>query len=172
MILDGYWKSELHRYTLQLRFWSSLCRWTGSFAEHQVNKYLLYSAAIIRKLIEDEVDAKNEFQNSEYGIPELALLHYELPATEYPFDGDKDFILHKVVTDNYNAGSRNVTVEAKIICNSIIHSYVWNLAYSEGKRGTAGFLTASDREKDKKLYFVTISDWIDYINYCKEKCNV
>ena len=78
MILDGYWKSELHRYTLQLRFWSSLCRWTGSFAEHQVNKYLLYSAAIIRKLIEDEVDAKNEFQNSEYGIPELALLHYEL----------------------------------------------------------------------------------------------
>ena len=93
MILDGYWKSELHRYTLQLRFWSSLCRWTGSFAEHQVNKYLLYSAAIIRKLIEDEVDAKNEFQNSEYGIPELALLHYELPATEYPFDGDKDFIV-------------------------------------------------------------------------------
>jgi len=162
MILDGYWKSELHRYTLQLRFWSSLCRWTGSFAEHQVNKYLLYSAAIIRKLIEDEVDAKNEFQNSEYGIPELALLHYELPATEYPFDGDKDFILHKVVTDNYNAGSRNVTVEAKTICNSIIHSYVWNLAYSEGKRGTAGFLTASDREKDKKLYFVKISDWIGY----------
>lgn len=82
------------------------------------------------------------------------MLHYELPATEYPFDGDKDFILHKVVTDNYNAGSRNVTVEAKTICNSIIHSYVWNLAYSEGKRGTAGFLTASDREKDKKLYFV------------------
>ena len=86
-----------------------------------------------------------------YGIPELALLHYELPATEYPFDGDKDFILHKVVTDNYNAGSRNVTVEAKIICNSIIHSYVRNLAYSEGKRGTAGFLTASDREKKETV---------------------
>ena len=58
------------------------------------------------------------------------------------------------------------------ICNSIIHSYVWNLAYSEGKRETAGFLPASDREKDKKLYFVKICDWIGYINYCKEKCNV
>ena len=172
MILDGYWKLELHRYTLKIRFWSSLCKWTGFFVEHQVNKCLLYSAAIIRKLIEDEVDAKKEFQNSGYGMPELALLHYELPVTEYPFDGDKDFILHKVVADNYNTRSRNVTIEAKIICNSIIHSYVWNLAYSRGKRGAAGFLTASDREKDKKLYFVKISDWIGYINYCKEKCNI
>ena len=172
MIFDGYWILELHRYTFQLRFWSSLCKWTVSFAEHQVNKYLLYSAAIIRKLIEDETDAKKEFQNSEHGMPELALLHYDLPATEYPFDGDVNYVLHKVVTDNYNARSQAVTVEAKTICNSIIHSYVWNLAYSEGKRGAAGFLTASDREKDKKLYFVTISDWIGYINYCKEKCNV
>ena len=105
-------------------------------------------------------------------MPKLALLHYDLPATEYPFDGDEDFILHKVIADNYNAGSRNVTVEAKTICNSIIHSYVWNLAYSEGKRGAAGFLIASDREKDKKLYFITISDWIGYTNNCKEKCSV
>ena len=172
MILDGYWKLELHRYILWLRFWSALCKWTGSFAEHQVNKYLLYSAAIIRKLIEDEADAKKERQNSEYEMSELALLHYDLPATEYQFDGDEDFILHKVIEDNYNAGSRNVMVEAKTICNSIIHSYIWNLAYSEGKRGAAGFLTASDREKDKKLYFVRINDWIGYINYCKEKCSV
>ena len=105
MILDGYWKLELHRYTLQLHFWSSLCKWTGSFVEHQVKKYLLCSAAIIRKLIEDETDAKKEFQNSEHGMPELALLHYDLPATEYPFDGDVKYVLHKVVTDNYNAGS-------------------------------------------------------------------
>ena len=172
MILDGYWKTELQRYTQKLRFWSSLCRWTGSFAEHQVNKYILYSAAIIRKLIEDETDAKKEFQKSECGMPELALLHYDLPVTEYPFDGDKGFIFHKVIANNYSAGSRSTVVEAKTICNSIIHSYVWNLAYSEGKKGTQGFLTASDLEKDKKLYFVRISDWIDYINYCKKNCNI
>lgn len=149
-----------------------MCKWTGFFAEHQVNKCLLYSAAIIKKLIEDEADAKKEFQNLGYGMLELALLHYELPVMEYPFEGDEDFILHKVVPDNYKAGSKSITVEAKIICNSIIHSYIWNLAYSDAKRGTIGFLTASDREKDKKLYYVTIRDWIGYINYCKEKCSV
>lgn len=172
MILDGFWKLELHRYTLQLRFWSFLCKWTGSYAEHQVNKYLLYSATIIRKLFEDEVDAKKEFQNSGYSMPELELLHFELPALEYPFDGEEDFILHKFIPDNYKAGSRSITVEAKSICNSIIHSCVWNLVYSDAKRGTVGFLTASDWEKNKKLYFIKISDWIGYINYCKEKCNV
>ncbi len=67
------------------------------------------------------------------GIPELALLHYELPATEYPFDGDKDFILHKVVTDNYNAGSRNVTVS---------HRYsIWRVSSKAGAEVSRRFVT-------------------------------
>ena len=33
-------------------------------------------------------------------------------------------------------------------------------------------MTASDREKDKKLYFVKISDWIGYINYCMPEYTV
>lgn len=142
MILDGYWKLELNRYARRLKFWGRLCGGTGTYAEHQVNKYLLYSAAIIRKLIEDETDAKKQIENSSLPMPELALLHYELPAVEYAFDGDEEFILHKVIARYYQSGNRNVTVEAKMICNSIIHSYIWNLAYqSESKnKGSLAFL--------------------------------
>lgn len=172
MILDGYWKLELNRYVRRLKFWDGLCGGTGTYAEHQVNKYLLYSAAIIRKLIEDEADAKKQIENSSLQMPELALLHYDLPATEYVFDGDKDFILHKVITDYYHAGNCSIIVEAKTICNSIVHSYIWNLAYGTDRKGIIGFLTASDFDKEKKLYFVKLTDWIDYINYCKEKCTV
>lgn len=172
MILDGYWKLELNRYVRRLRFWGRLCYGTGTYAEHQVNKNLLYSAVIIRKLFEDETDAKKQIENSSLSMPELALLHYELPAVEYGFDGDKDFILHKVITDYYHAGNRTIKVEGKMICNSIVHSYIWNLAYGSGHKGTIGFLTASDLDKEKKLYFVKLTDWIDYINYCKEKCTV
>ncbi len=172
MILDGYWKLELNRYVRRLKFWGRLCGGTGTYAEHQVNKYLLYSAAIIRKLIEDEADAKKQLENSSLRIPELALLHYDLHAVEYKFDGDNDFILHKVIADYYKSGNQAVTIEAKMICNSIVHSYIWNLAYGNNRKGVIGFLTASDFDKEKKLYFVKLTDWIDYINYCKEKCTV
>lgn len=172
MILDGYWKLELNRYVRRLKFWGRLCGGTGTYAEHQVNKNLLYSAAIIRKLIEDEADAKKQIQNSSLPMPELALLHYDIPAVEYAFNGDKDFILHKVIADYYHAGNRSIKVEAKTICNSIVHSYIWNLAYWSDNKGIIGFLTASDFDKEKKLYFVRLTDWIDYINYCKEKCTV
>ena len=40
------------------------------------------------------------------------------------------------------------------------------------KEELQAFLTASDREKDKKLYFVKISDWIGYINYCMPEYTV
>lgn len=172
MILDGYWKLELNRYVHRLIFWGRLCGGTGTYAEHQVNKYLLYSAAVIRKLIEDEADAKKQIENSCLLTPELALLHYDLSAVEYKFDGDKDFILHKVITDYYKVGNRTIKVAGKMICNSIVHSYIWNLAYETGSKGIIGFLTASDFDKEKMLYFVKLTDWIDYINYCKDKCNV
>lgn len=172
MILDGYWKSELNRYVCRLKSWGRLCRGTGTYAEHQVNKNLLYSAVIIRKLIEDEADAKKQIEKSSLPMPELALLHYELSAVEYAFDGDKDFILHKVRTDYYHAGNHTVKIEAKTICNSIVHSYIWNLAYGNGRKGVIGFLVASDFDKEKLLYFVKMKDWIDFISYCKDKCKI
>lgn len=132
----------------------------------------MYSAAIIRKLIEDEADAKKQIENSSLPMPDLALLHYDIPAVEYALDGDKDFILHKVIADYYHVGNRSIKVEAKTICNSIVHSYIWNLAYRSNHKGIIGFLTASDKDKEKLLYFVKMKDWINYLIYCKDKCKI
>ena len=170
MILDGFWKAELKQYAQRLKFWGKQRGGIGTYAEHQVNKYLLYSAIVIRKLMEDEIDAKKQYKQSTFSTPELPLFHYDLPVVEYAFNGDKDFILHNVITDYYNAGNRSVTVEAKTICNSIVHSYIWNLACNNKR--IVGFLTASDYDKEKKLYFVKLRDWIDCINCFKEKCSV
>ncbi len=172
MILDGYWKPELERYVCSLKFWGRLGGGTGTYTEHQVNKYLLYSAAIIRKLIEDEADAKKHFNDPAFPTPEFALLHYDLSAVKYKFDGDRDFILHNVITDYYKSGNQAVKIEAKTICNSIVHSYIWDLAYANGKKGVIGFLASSDFDKEKVLYFIKLTDWIDYINYCREKSAV
>lgn len=166
MILDGYWRLELHRYAQRMRIWGRLCRESGTYAEHQVNKYLLYSAAAIRKLIEDEDDARKTIEKTNLPMPELALLHYDLPAVEYKFDGDKDDLLHKVIPDNYKTKGKTITIEAKTICNSIIHAYVWNLAYGDKGKGIIGFFAASDYDKEKKLYFIKLSDWVEYIHYC------
>ena len=50
MILDGYWKRDLYQIRTGLIFWSRMG--FGGFAEHQISRGLLYSAAIIRKIAE------------------------------------------------------------------------------------------------------------------------
>lgn len=172
MILDGYWRIELHRYERRLKIWGRLCNGKSTYEEHQVNKYLLYSAAAIRKLIEDEADAKEQIEKASLSMPELALLHYDMPAVEYRFDGDKNDIIHKVIVDNYKTAGKTITIEAKTICNSIIHSYIWNLAYGSKNKGIIGFFTASDFDKEKKLYLIKLSDWISYLAFCRENCTV
>lgn len=172
MILDGYWRFELHRYANRIKLWSRFCRGTGTYAEHQVNKNLLYSAAAIRKLIEDEVDAKKIIEKTNLPMPELALLHYDLPAVEYKFDGDQDDLLHKVIPDNYKTKGKSIAIDVKTICNSIIHSYISNLAYGSKRKGIIGFFTASDYDKEKKLYFINLSDWVEYIHYCVKNSTV
>ena len=52
---------------------------------------------------------------------------------------------------------------------------VYGDAEKDSDRTNAECIDHSDRTafgKVGELYFVKISDWIGYINYCKEKCNV
>lgn len=177
MIFDGYWKKELRFYVKQIKRWQKLSSskmLNQKFVEHQLNKYILYSAIVIRKMIEEEKDAENIFNKSDLKIspPKFELLHYEIPIQRFPFSGDKDFIPHKVVSEYYKGKGEKDKLDAEYVGNNIIHSYIWTLAHSrEGKQHyISGFLVSSDRFKDKYLYFVTFDDWVKYLLYCAEKC--
>jgi hypothetical protein len=106
MILDGYWKKELSYHIKQIKLWQFLSQNHSYYAEHQINKYVLYSAIVIRKMIEEEKGAEKQFKASSLTMPKLYLLDYKVPVLRFKFTGDDSFILHRVITDYYS-GERN-----------------------------------------------------------------
>lgn len=182
MILDGYWKSELRKSVVALRFWRRVAGavHTG-FASHQVNRWILYSAVVVRKIIEDEKWAKNEWESwippdpsiPVPPMPPFAILHSKMNVIAYPYVGDKDFVGFYPWADNYNAdGRKTEELALEHVCNSIIHSYVWSLSHCKKKREVTAFLTASDRYKAQCVYVIKLDDWLDKIRFCLEKAHV
>ncbi len=174
MLLDGYWKRDLIKFMRQLIFWS---RRGGSimqkYAEHRINRYLLFSAAIIRKIVEDEEDAKKIIKKHQMHMPPLLVLKINIPVTRYQhMDEDKFFVNSRVFLDDYDLkNGRADTIPLMQVCNQIIHSYTWAVVHY-GKRRIHGVLVASDREKEKDIILLTVSDWIRSIQKVIEDANI
>ncbi|MBQ8814604.1 MAG: hypothetical protein IJZ85_08935 [Lachnospiraceae bacterium] len=175
MILDNYWKLELRVIICALRIWKivPLVSWF-ELLQHQVNKCILYSTIIVRKIIEDEKWAKDVCDNSNgTPMPEFPILNAEINVYEYHFVGDKDWIGPKVVVDNYDVNNnKKIQFKLEHACNNIIHSYLWSLVFSEKHKKVKGFVTASDRFKDKYMYLVSIDEWLKALEYCIENANI
>lgn len=168
MILDGYWKIELLRNKLSLKIWYKLGNVFNKLAEHQINKAILYSAVIMRKMFEDEKGAENEIKKTSMSMPPFNILKYKVNVTVYPFSGDKDFIVERVIPENYDY-KKAVTKEIGLnkLCNQIIHSYVWSVVHSQNK--IYGVMFASDKYKTDGAYLLVIEDFIRAIEFFIEE---
>ena len=168
MILDGYWKRELKTSINLLKLWKSVSTvFDTDYVMHKANKHILLTAIAVRKMVDDELLAKKDIKHSSLPMPKLPLINYRVTVTEYPFTGDKDWIIPgRITADDYGQASGVKEILLNKLCNQIIHSFVWGIAGTTGKKGFAGFLVASDREKEKLVYYVTIDDWIAAIQFC------
>ncbi len=174
MILDGYWKQELNTSIHLLRFWQRLSTvFDTDYGKHKANKHILLMAIAARKMVDDDLWEKKEIEHSSLSMPELPLVDYKVPVTEYPFTGDKDWIIPgKITADDYGQASGVKEILLNKLCSQIIHSFVWGVAGTFGKNGFAGFLVASDREKEKLVYYVTLDDWNAAMQFCIDKSSV
>ena len=174
MILDGYWKLELDKSIKALRFWRKAAgRVWGKHLEHQVNREILYSAVIVRKIIEDEKWAEKEISATSLPMPPFAILHSEIAAIEYPFAEDREWVVHHAVIADYDTNNRRqITMALEHACNSIIHAYVWDLVRWSEKKDIAGFLVSSDRFKLRCLYFFYLDDWLEKLQFCLDNAHV
>lgn len=169
MILDGYWRLELHITAFKLRFWQVLsCTIKSKYIEHQINKLILLSAIAIRKIIEDELNAKKIIKNSELSAISFPISDYKVDTVRYQFVGDKDWIIENVCADNYGKPAVQEQISLKHLCNQLIHAFVWNLAYEYHKKEIHYFLVASDHEKEKLIYCVSLKDWLCAIKFCRD----
>lgn len=170
MILDGYWKKELKHNARLLAFWIKVSDKVGIYAEHKVNKYILYSAVIIRKMFEDEKGAETVFKKLNVHMPALELIKYKVKVTTYPFSGNKNFIIERAIPENYNQEEAvDEEIPLNTLCNQIIHSFVWSVVHEQNSLKICEVLFASDKEKANVLYALNPEDFIKAINFCIEK---
>ena len=158
MIFDSKWKSELKHLSWEILFW---CRLSilGSFAEHQLNRAVLYSATILRKIIEDETEAEAIVKEVNMPLQKLKTVHYSLEAITYQYTGEEGWTIRsKLCASDYGKG-QDVHVSAKNVCNWLLHSYVWGVAHTSDEKNFAGFLVALDFDKEKIVHYVSFKEW-------------
>ena len=66
----------------------SLWKKTSSYSEygkHQLNRAVLYSATILRKAIEDEIEAEKVAKEQNLTLPECKIMSCVISATKYPY---------------------------------------------------------------------------------------
>ena len=154
MIYDGYaWKHELRLKMRQIAKFNTKSYFDKSFdlSYHKIESAILFSAFIIRMLIESQKlsdDADKYTMNVKEYLPKISInrLH------------------HWCEEDEYDWGNfASIVVPGKSICNQLIHSYVLRLIFQEDAE-SIGFFVSSDYDRNKKLIEVSIEDWMKYVD--------
>lgn len=167
MIFDGRWKWELKKLSWVISVWknASAC---NKYAEHQLNRAILYSATILRKAIEDETEAENIV--NEHKLPPIKrnIMHVTVSAIKYPYTDDEGWAFRgKILPSSYGKGQA-ASLKVKDVCNWLLHSYVWGVAGYPKQKGYAGFLVASDYDKEKFVHYVSFDEWQKVISIAIE----
>ncbi len=145
------WKYELIKDADILQRWSK--KRPSSKQAILFEKKIMISAYAIRKLIEAEKigsDIKTEYwyiKNKKFSIKD---------NTKQP-----DLLNWHQIDRFYNIeeSGKNNKIELPILCNLIIHSYVFCLS-QEDKDYTDGFFVTSGWEKNNGLYWIDLDDFI------------
>lgn len=162
MIFDGRWKRELKFLSFEMAFWQRISI-IDYITEHRLNRAVLYSATILRKIIEDEIEAEDIAKEANIPLPKLKTTHAILNAIKYPYVGEEGWAIRSsLCASNYGKG-QDVCVKAKDVCNWLLHSYVWGVARDANTKRFVGFLVASDFDKEKFIHFISLAEWNDLL---------
>ena len=158
MIFDGLWKWELQKLSWSICFWRRLPVF-HVFAEHQLNRAILYSATIIRKVIEDETETEKIANTARISLPKQETAHATLTASKYPYAAEEGWTVRGVFRAGYYGSGNTVSLKSKDVCNWLIHSCIWSLTQNAARKHYSGFLVASDFDREKYIHFVSFCEW-------------
>ena len=167
MIFDGRWKRELKLLVWEISIWKTMPI-LGSVAEHRLNRAILYSATILRKIIEDEIEAEDIAKETNIPLPKLKTTHAILNAIKYPYVGEEGWVVRSTLCASDYGKGQDVCVKAKDVCNWLLHSYVWGVARDANTKKFVGFLVASDFDKEKFIHFISLDEWNSLLKHVIE----
>lgn len=158
MIFDGRWKWELKKQSWAISLWQKAPSY-GEYGKHKLNRAVLYSATVLRKVIEDEIEAEEVAKEQNWTLPECKIMSGVISATKYPYTDEDGWAFRgKICVSSYGEGQA-ASLKVKDVCNWLLHSYVWGVAGYADQKGFAGFLVASDFDKEKFVHFVSFDEW-------------
>lgn len=142
------WKNELNKVFKRLK--KNMNKKYSYRRNFLIEKDLLISALIIRKLIESD-------KMSDYIDSYMIQVEYYKPIKHI----DK---LHNYIEENYYDWDKkqNKNLLLRDICNYLIHSYVFNTVYNDNRK-LEYFLVSSDYNRNEFLYQISITSWIGII---------
>lgn len=117
-----------------------------------LEKDIFLSAFIIRKLIDCKSKVIDKLRDYTFKVR----TYQPIKRVDFfhRWSGDGCFDLEK---------SSEIHVNEKLICNSLIHSYVFWTELKEEKGPVQGFYVSSDKDKNKILYRVNMEDYIKFL---------
>ena len=156
MVYESYpWKQDLLRRKRLILNYNT----AEHFAKNEDSTYtvlekaVFYSAFIIRKLIDCRGKLSDDADQYALHIEKFIPLKAVDELHRWPEKDTHDW-----------EHPKNLTVNGKDICNWLIHSYMFFFGFNEA--GTVnGFFVTSDYDRNKTLYCISITDWLEYMTF-------
>lgn len=156
MIYESYpWKEDLHKKVKDLIKYNTAKNRLSDDEKSDtvIEKSIFYSAFIIRKLIDCHTKLSDEACQYSMDVKAIRTKKSINLMRRWPEEGS-----------HYWDHKTSVKVKGKDVCNWLIHSYIF--AFEVGDHNTVeSFFVSSDYDKNKVLYRILISDWIEYIKF-------
>lgn len=192
MIFDGQWKRELQKFSREITFWRKMTMFSH-IAEHRLNRAILYSAIVLRKIIEEEKEAEEidialrenamskeelEAVYREQGMsaefialfavahsqpPTFATLHYMVEIMEFPYKSEDDLTVRGMLSADNYGAGKKTTLALQKVCNHLVHSYVWSLTQADDEKCYSGFMVSSDKFRGEFVCFISFDEWLKAI---------
>lgn len=156
MIYESYpWKQDLRRWKNLLLRYNQPEQFDQNYDRTctVIEKAILYSAFIIRKLIDcDRLSTEAD--------------EWAVQAKKYAAVKEFNRIHHSINEGSHDwEHAQNETIKAHKICNWLIHSYIFDFIFDADNQKIESFAVASDFDRNEVLYVINVSDWIRYMNF-------
>lgn len=192
MIFDGQWKRELLKLSREITFWRKM-PFLDHIAAHRLNHAILYSAIVLRKIIEEEAEAEKiitasrknamseedletffrnqgmseeliqQFIEANRQPPTFATLHYMVEIMEFPYKSEDDLTVRGMLSADNYGAGKKTTLALQKVCNHLVHSYVWSLTRDDDEKCYSGFMVSSDNFRGEFVCFISFDEWLKAI---------
>ena len=163
-------KRDLKRFARRIKYWGTVCGYPTTKAEHTLSWLLVFSARTAAGLIREDEKRYEEMEKPVTRDELPPLLDYDLPAQGYDITLERKTILSLAELYCYRETKSPEAIGALDACDAMVRGRLLEFLYGGKWKRTLGFLFTTRTGGDGTVYFVKLSDWVVFIQYCARKC--